>query len=61
MDNRISSGKGHVFVREFFGFSNNQKIMGEYVNTWISNILGFAALIIMTVAAGLLIYLQFAN
>jgi NRAMP (natural resistance-associated macrophage protein)-like metal ion transporter len=50
-----------VLIAIILHISNNQKIMGEYVNTWISNILGFAALIIMTVAAGLLIYLQFAN
>ena len=32
--------------------------MGEYVNGRTTNILGFTALIIMTVAAGILIYLQ---
>ncbi len=32
--------------------------MGKNVNGKVSNILGFAALIIMTAAAGTLIYLQ---
>ena len=43
-----------------FLFSNNKKIMGENVNGRLSNILGFMALIIMTVAALALIYLQFS-
>jgi NRAMP (natural resistance-associated macrophage protein)-like metal ion transporter len=41
--------------------SNNKKIMGEFVNNLLSNILGFIALIIMTLAAGLLIYFQFVD
>ena len=36
--------------------SNNKKIMGEYTNGWLSNILGFTALIIMLVAAILLLF-----
>jgi Mn2+/Fe2+ NRAMP family transporter len=36
--------------------SNNKKIMGEYTNGWLSNILGFAALIIMLAAAILLLF-----
>ncbi len=47
-----------VLIAIILHISNNKKIMGENVNGKISNILGFAALIIMTVAAGLLIYLQ---
>jgi hypothetical protein len=35
--------------------------MGEFVNNLLSNILGFIALIIMTLAAGLLIYFQFVD
>jgi hypothetical protein len=35
--------------------------MGDNVNGRLSNILGFAALIIMTVAAVALIYLQFSD
>jgi len=33
--------------------------MGDFTNSRLSNILGFAALIIMTLAAGALLYLQF--
>jgi len=50
-----------VLIAIILHISNNKKIMGEYVNEKMTNILGFAALIIMTVAAGLLIYLQFAG
>jgi Mn2+/Fe2+ NRAMP family transporter len=39
--------------------SNNRKIMGEFVNGPITNILGIAAGIIMTIAAATLVYLQF--
>lgn len=38
--------------------NNNKKIMGEHVNGRTTNILGFAALIIMTLAAAVLIYMQ---
>lgn len=48
-----------VLIAIILHISNNKKIMGEYVNNRLTNILGFAALIIMTVAAGLLLYLQF--
>ena len=50
-----------VLIAIILHISNNKKIMGEYVNGRTSNILGFAALLIMTLAAGLLIYLQFAD
>lgn len=36
--------------------SNNKKIMGEYTNGWLSNILGFTAMTIMLVAAILLLF-----
>ncbi len=41
--------------------SNNKEIMGKNVNRLKTNIFGFAALIIMTTAAALLIYLQFKS
>lgn len=47
-----------VLIAIILHISNNKKIMGEFVNSPMTNILGFAALIIMTIAAGLLIYLQ---
>ena len=50
-----------VLIAIILHISNNKKIMGEYTNNKLTNILGFAAFIIMTVAAGLLIYLQFTS
>jgi NRAMP (natural resistance-associated macrophage protein)-like metal ion transporter len=50
-----------VLIAIILHICNNKKIMGKYVNTRFTNILGFAALIIMTAAAGLLIYFQLAN
>ena len=41
--------------------SNNKKIMGKNTNGKISNVLGSAALILMTAAGILLIYMQFAK
>lgn len=46
-----------VLIAIILHISNNKKIMGEFVNSRIINILGFAALIIMTAAAGALVYL----
>jgi NRAMP (natural resistance-associated macrophage protein)-like metal ion transporter len=48
-----------VLIAIILHISNNKTIMGNFVNNTTTNILGFAALIIMSVAAGLLIYLQF--
>jgi NRAMP (natural resistance-associated macrophage protein)-like metal ion transporter len=50
-----------VLIGIILHISNNRKIMGEYVNSRISNVLGFAALIIMTLAAGALLYFEFLN
>ena len=47
-----------VIIAIILHIANNKIIMGEFVNSRIANILGFTALAIMTVAAGLLIYLQ---
>ena len=48
-----------VLIAIILHISNNKKVMGEFTNKRFSNILGFAALIIMTVAAAALLYLQF--
>jgi Mn2+/Fe2+ NRAMP family transporter len=48
-----------VLIAIILHISNNKKIMGKNVNGRLTNILGFAALIIMTVASLALIYLQF--
>ena len=47
-----------VLIAIILHISNNKKIMGKFVNGRWSNILGFTALIIMTVAAVVLVYLQ---
>jgi NRAMP (natural resistance-associated macrophage protein)-like metal ion transporter len=48
-----------VLIAIILHISNNKEIMGNFVNSRTTNILGFTALIIMSVAAVLLIYLQF--
>lgn len=48
-----------VLIAIILHISNNKKIMGEYVNGPVSNILGIAAGVVMAIAAGALVYLQF--
>jgi NRAMP (natural resistance-associated macrophage protein)-like metal ion transporter len=50
-----------VLIAIILHISNNKKIMGTNVNGSLSNFLGFNALIIMTVAAVALIYMQFSD
>jgi len=50
-----------VLIAIILHISNNEKIMGKFTNSRTSNILGFAALILMTAAAVILIYMQFAG
>jgi NRAMP (natural resistance-associated macrophage protein)-like metal ion transporter len=47
-----------VFIAIILHISNNKKIMGKQTNGITSNILGFATLVLMTLAAVILIYLQ---
>jgi len=47
-----------VLISIILHISNNKKVMGNYTNSRFSNILGFSALIIMTLAAIVLLYLQ---
>jgi Mn2+/Fe2+ NRAMP family transporter len=47
-----------VLIAIILHISNNKKIMGKFTNGWISNVLGFAALILMSVAAGVLVFLE---
>jgi NRAMP (natural resistance-associated macrophage protein)-like metal ion transporter len=47
-----------VLIAIILHISNNKEVMGQYTNSLIANVLGFLALIIMTVAAVVLIYLQ---
>ena len=50
-----------VLIAVILHISNNKAVMGKFTNSKISNVLGFAALLIMTVAAVVLIYLQLAG
>jgi NRAMP (natural resistance-associated macrophage protein)-like metal ion transporter len=50
-----------VLIAIILHISNNRKIMGDNVNGRTANILGFTALIIMTGAAGALVYLQLSD
>ena len=50
-----------VLIGIILHVSNNKSIMGGFVNGRLTNVLGFIALIIMTLAAGLLIYFQFTS
>lgn len=48
-----------VLIAIILHISNNKEIMGENTNSRLSNALGLAALVIMTLAAGALLYLEF--
>ena len=50
-----------VLIAIILHVSNNKAVMGNFTNSRIANILGFLALIIMTLAAGALLYLQFTT
>lgn len=50
-----------VLIAIILHVSNNKKVMGNFTNSLVSNIMGFVALIIMTVAAAVLLYLQFVD
>ena len=48
-----------VMIAVVLHIGNNKKIMEEFTNSRLSNILGFITLFVMTLAAGILIYFQF--
>jgi NRAMP (natural resistance-associated macrophage protein)-like metal ion transporter len=48
-----------VLIAIILHISNNKEIMGENTNSNLSNVLGISAFIIMTLAAGALLYLEF--
>lgn len=50
-----------VLIAIILHICNNKKVMGDLTNSRTSNILGFSALVIMTAAAAVLIYLQLAG
>ena len=50
-----------VLIAIILHISNNKKVMGVYTNGKISNILGVITLLLMTIAAVILLYLQFSS
>jgi NRAMP (natural resistance-associated macrophage protein)-like metal ion transporter len=48
-----------VLIAIILHISNNKKIMGDFTNSKVSNIMGFTTLIVMSIAALLLLYFQF--
>jgi NRAMP (natural resistance-associated macrophage protein)-like metal ion transporter len=48
-----------VMIAVVIHIGNNKKIMGEFTNSRLSNILGLIAFIVMTISAVVLIYFQF--
>ncbi len=50
-----------ILIAIILHIANNKKVMGKYTNGKLSNILGFATLILMTSAAVVMLYLQFAG
>ena len=48
-----------VLIVIILHISNNKKVMGRFTNSKMTNFLGFTALLIMTVSAGVLLYMQF--
>ena len=50
-----------VMIAVILHISNNKKVMGEFTNGRLSNILGFITLIVMTAAAAALLYFTFAG
>ena len=50
-----------VLIAIILHIANNKKVMGTYTNGKLSNILGFATLILMTFTAVVMLYLQFTG
>lgn len=48
-----------VLIAVILHISNNRKIMGDFTNGRMSNVLGFTTLIVMTLAAGVMLYMEF--
>lgn len=50
-----------VLIAIILHIANNKKVMGEFTNGKLSNILGFVTLILMTASAATMLYMQFAE
>jgi NRAMP (natural resistance-associated macrophage protein)-like metal ion transporter len=48
-----------VLIAIILHIGNNKKVMGDYTNTKLSNVLGIITLILMTIAAVAVVYFQF--
>lgn len=48
-----------VLIAMILHISNSKKIMGEYTNSWWSNLMGILSLLVMTCATVAMFYLQF--
>jgi NRAMP (natural resistance-associated macrophage protein)-like metal ion transporter len=48
-----------VMIAVILHIGNNKKIMNEFTNSRLSNVLGIITFILMTISAGILIYFQF--
>lgn len=48
-----------VMIGVILHIGNNKKIMNEFTNSRLSNVLGIITFILMTISAGILIYFQF--
>ncbi len=61
LDKKFPKAKAfYILIAIILHISNNKKIMGKNTNGKMSNILGFTAMIVMTVAGVILLYMQFA-
>jgi len=47
-----------VLIAIILHIANNKKVMGKYTNSKLSNILGFATLLLMTFTAVIMVYMQ---
>jgi Mn2+/Fe2+ NRAMP family transporter len=50
-----------VLIAIILHISNNEKVMGKFTNSKMSNILGITAFLIMSISAGLLVYFQISG
>ncbi|MEI6264577.1 MAG: divalent metal cation transporter [Sphingobacteriia bacterium] len=50
-----------VLIAIILHISNNEKVMGKFTNSRMSNFLGMMAFLIMSIAAGLLVYFQISG
>lgn len=47
-----------LLILAILAIANSRKIMGQYTNSWLSNLLGILTFVLMTTAAGLLLWMM---